>query len=185
MVGDHASLHKLRQLILADPLRMQALVAVKQLKLPDCWIAAGFIRNLAWDFCQQKNTTLNDIDVIYFCTENVDEYADYQLQQTLEVKCSGLPWSVKNQARMHLKNGDKPYQSSLDAMSYWPEKQTAVALRLNQLDQLEIISCFGLKHLFSRKISHNPKRDKLIFEQRIKQKRWLEKWPLLSIEWCF
>lgn len=38
------------------------------------------------------------------------------------VRALGLP--VKNQARMHLRNGDRPYQSATDAMRYWPETAT-------------------------------------------------------------
>jgi hypothetical protein len=33
---------------------------------------------------------------------------------------------------MHLKNGDKPYQSALDALSKWPEVVTAIGVRVDE-----------------------------------------------------
>lgn len=36
---------------------------------------------------------------------------------------------LRNQEQMHIRNGDQPYSSALDAMRYWPETATAVATR--------------------------------------------------------
>jgi len=41
-----------------------------------------------------------------------------------------IPWQVRDQARMHLRNDDSPYGDIADAMKHWPEKETAVAVRL-------------------------------------------------------
>lgn len=50
--------------VLQDQMRVRALDAANQLKLPQCYIAAGFVRNLVWDHLHQKScpTPLNDID---------------------------------------------------------------------------------------------------------------------------
>ncbi|HCG9646579.1 TPA: nucleotidyltransferase family protein, partial [Vibrio parahaemolyticus] len=40
---------KIVELIKQDPLRVEALKVVSQLALPQCYIAAGFVRNLVWD----------------------------------------------------------------------------------------------------------------------------------------
>ncbi|WP_196351640.1 nucleotidyltransferase family protein, partial [Vibrio campbellii] len=52
---------KLAQLLAKDPIRVQALQCVRSLDLPDCYIAAGFVRNLVWDHLHQKHnpTPLN------------------------------------------------------------------------------------------------------------------------------
>jgi hypothetical protein len=39
----------LKTLLCADEFRMRLLHAVESLRLPDCWIGAGFIRAAVWD----------------------------------------------------------------------------------------------------------------------------------------
>ena len=173
---------KLKALIASDPLRLQILQAVKHLELPDSWVAAGFVRNLVWDHIHQLSTSLSDIDIIYFCTEDSSSLRDIELEGQLKNSCPKLPWSVKNQARMHCRNADPAYRNCLDAMSYWPEKQTAIAARLNTNNEVELMHCFSLELLFSGKISHNPKRQQAIFDHRVNSKGWLKTWSQLSVE---
>ncbi|EKF9839571.1 nucleotidyltransferase family protein, partial [Vibrio cholerae] len=118
-------------LIRKDPIRFEALECVYQLELPQCYIAAGFVRNLVWDSLHHnvKLTPLNDIDVIFFDADCLDSDYEKSLELKLSEQMPELNWQVKNQVKMHLQNGDNPYQSTLDAMSYWPEKETAVAVR--------------------------------------------------------
>ncbi|NOJ02806.1 nucleotidyltransferase family protein [Vibrio splendidus] len=167
-----------------DPLRMQALDCVAQLDLPQCYVAAGFVRNLVWDHLHDFDspTPLNDIDVIYFdrCDTSYESAVRYEAQ--LRQWLPELNWQVRNQASMHIRNGDKPYSSSLDAMSYWPEKETAVAVQQSLTGEIECISAFGLKSLFDLKITPNPKRSRDIFDQRVQSKNWLIHWPKLNIE---
>ncbi len=96
----------------SDELRMRALYAVRVLDLPDWLIAAGFIRNLVWDNLFGKKTGVSDIDVIYFCRSDISAERDLSLEKRLRLLEPSLPWSVKNQARMHLRHGDSPYQST-------------------------------------------------------------------------
>ncbi|CAH7108283.1 hypothetical protein VCHA54P496_10681 [Vibrio chagasii] len=60
--------HQIAALIEQDPLRTKILECVAQLDLPQCYVAAGFVRNLVWDHLHgfDNPTPLNDIDVIYF-----------------------------------------------------------------------------------------------------------------------
>jgi hypothetical protein len=92
-----------------------------------------------------------------------------------------LNWQVRNQALMHIRNGDAPYRNSVDAMGYWPEKETAIAIRLNDKLEYECVSAFGLDSLFNLKISHNPARPKKLFVSRVEGKNWLATWPLLKV----
>lgn len=82
---------------------------------------------------------------------------------------------------MHLRNGDHPYLSVIDAMRYWPEKETAVAIRKNLNDEVECISAFGFDSLFALEVTFNPKRCYEIFEHRINSKDWLKTWPGLKV----
>ena len=176
-------MNKVIELIKLDELRLAALECVRLLDLPQCYIAAGFVRNLIWDSLHQKSapTMLNDVDVIYFdSTEsNPDAFKDYELR--LKVMLPKLNWQVSNQAKMHSRNGDLPYQSIIDAMSYWPEKETALAIRKTDIDDYECISAFGFESLFDLQITYNPKRNRDIFEHRVKSKKWLTQWPMLQV----
>jgi hypothetical protein len=82
---------------------------------------------------------------------------------------------------MHIRNNDDLYSSSLDAMSYWPEKETAVGIRKLSDGNFECISAFGFNSLFNLQITHNPKRLRSVFEHRINSKGWLTTWANLSI----
>ncbi|TEU29439.1 nucleotidyltransferase family protein [Alkanindiges illinoisensis] len=150
--------------------------------LNDWCLAAGFVRNLVWDHLHNYTdaTALNDIDLIYFNSANTLEDIDLKFEQELK-QLMDINWSVKNQARMHTRNHDLPYKNIAEAMSYWPEVETAVGVYLSE-NEIRVVAPFGLKSLFEGTISLNPKRPKPeIFYQRIQQKRWLEKWPELQI----
>ncbi len=44
---------QLQALLANDPVRLEILRAVRELELPDCWLAAGFVRSLVWDHLHQ------------------------------------------------------------------------------------------------------------------------------------
>ncbi|WP_394183876.1 nucleotidyltransferase family protein [Marinomonas posidonica] len=175
---------KIVELIQQDSIRVEALRGVSELGLPQCYIAAGFVRNLVWDSLHdvKVSTPLNDVDVIYFepTESNPNTYLEYEAQ--LKARMPRLNWQVRNQANMHERNGDKPYQDSVDAMSYWPEKETAVAIRQVGLNQYECVAAFGFESLFSGWVTYNPKGSREVFENRVNSKRWLVRWPSLRIK---
>jgi len=166
-----------------DQFRLDALTVASSLQLNDWCLAAGFIRNLVWDQSHGFDvaTSLNDLDLIYFDSDNLDEKKDKELEVQLKT-LRDYPWSVKNQARMHLRNHHQPYQSTSDAMSYWPEIETAVGVYLDKGNQLELVAPFGVEALFSNTISLNSKFSKPDeFNNRINNKDWLTKWPNLVV----
>lgn len=176
---------KLVEWIQNDPTRMQALKVVESVfiyaGIKEYLLAAGFVRNLAWDRLHdlEQLSPLSDIDVIFYDKHELSEQRDQSLETLLNEELS-LPWSVKNQARMHVRNGDRPYQSVKDAMSYWPERETAIGVRLEN-DEIVIESAFGLESLFALEITQNPNRNSVVFNQRVKSKNWLNHYPKLSI----
>ncbi|WP_117234779.1 nucleotidyltransferase family protein [Vibrio maerlii] len=176
-------MEKIVELIKQDPARLSALEDVRSLRLPQCYIAAGFVRNLVWDSLHQlsKPTPLNDVDVIYFDPEESDANVYLHYEAQLRARMPELRWQVRNQASMHLRNGDEPYTSVLDAMSYWPEKETAVAIRQIGHGKYECIAAFGFESLLDGHITYNPKRSLEVFERRVKSKGWLMRWPDLSV----
>jgi len=176
-------MHRILKLLELDELRLNALECVRLLNLPDCYLAAGFVRNLVWDFLHQmpSPTPLNDVDVIYFDVNESNPEQCQEYESKLKEMLPTLNWQVRNQAVMHLRNNDKPYSHSLDAMSYWPEKETAIAIRKLSDEEFECISSFGFDSLFNLQITHNPKRSKAVFEHRIKSKGWLVTWCNLKV----
>lgn len=161
---------------------MQIIKRVAALDLPDWYIAAGFVRNMVWDHLHGFSpTALNDIDVIYFAAHEISPQSLRHFQKQLEQTIPGCQWQIKNQALMHSRNGDRPYRSSWDAMTYWPEKETAIGVRLDAAGAITIAAPFGVDSLFDGCITHNPAREKSIFEQRVQAKRWLETWPMLRV----
>ncbi|WP_243637423.1 nucleotidyltransferase family protein [Parashewanella curva] len=168
-----------------DPSRVRALEVAEQVMqaqgIKDYLLAAGFVRNLVWDKLHSKEliTSLSDIDVIYYEANELSEDKDKSLEAMLNEQLR-LPWSVKNQARMHIRNGDNPYVSIIDAMSYWPEKETAIGVRLEN-NEIVVQSAFDLQSLFSLEVTYNPKRSLSAFNQRVKSKHWLLTYPKLTV----
>ncbi|WP_407333289.1 nucleotidyltransferase family protein [Enterovibrio sp. 27052020O] len=167
-----------------DPDRMRALQTAQSLGLSQCYLAAGFVRNLVWDHLHEKPvpTPLNDVDLIYFDPHEPDDSTYLAYEAQLHALMPSLNWQVRNQANMHVRNGDPVYRDVIDAMSYWPEKETAVAARLSPQNEMECISAFGFESLFALRITPNPKRDITISKHRIKSKNWLTLWPKLMLD---
>ncbi|MDV6318367.1 nucleotidyltransferase family protein [Chromohalobacter sp. HP20-39] len=174
---------QIKDWLACDPMRMEALAIASEEKLPEWCIAAGFVRNLVWDNIHglSSATDLNDVDLIYFDPRDCSESRDREIEDDLK-SISKLPWSVKNQARMHERNSDSPYISTEDAMSFWVEVETAVGARLDERGEVAIVAPFGVERLFGFTITLNSKRPKRTdFEARISSKRWLEMWPKLVV----
>ena len=166
--------------LLQDKFRMQVLEAVRELALPQAYIAAGFLRNLVWDRLHQKSfSALNDIDIIYFDTDH--SFSESQAKMHLQKQFVQMEWDVKNQARMHKKHGHAPYSGCAEAMSNWPEKETAIAVRLNKNQQPEFVAPWGLALLFDACITWNDKRSLSLFKDRVTAKAWLTQWPKLTL----
>lgn len=178
---------KLFSLVSNDPWRMDALRAVRDLGLPDGWIGAGFVRALVWDHLSgyEAPTKVDDIDVIYFNPANADESAEKAYDEQLTARLPGLPWSCKNQSRMHLKFGNgAPYQSTEDGLRHWLETPTAVALRLDNDNVLHVLAPFGLDDLFALRIRPTPyaiAHKPAAYAERVRTRPWRALWPKLEI----
>jgi hypothetical protein len=173
---------RLIRLLKNDPQRIEILKAVATLSLPDCWVAAGFVRNLVWDHLHNKKTDLNDVDVIYYCQSDTQSQLADNATRQLQALLPKVNWQVKNQALMHKKRQQNQYISSIDAMTFWPEQETAIAVHLDESGCFSIIAPFGLSSLFEQRITFNPKGNEQVFWQRIEQKLWLTTWPQLVVE---
>ncbi len=174
--------HMIDKLLRSDPFRMIVLEQVRCLALPDCWVTAGFIRNMVWDSLHGYiNSPLNDVDVIFHAAVDNERLLEQSATERLQAMDPSVNWEVRNQAFMHLRNADKPYRSSEHAMSFWPEKETAIGARMNADGNLVVLAPFGTTSLLAGLITHNPKRDAKTFNRRVQSKGWLLKWPRLAV----
>ncbi len=160
---------------------MEILKAVQSIKTYNLWIGAGFIRNLVWNNLHGQSAHHDgDIDILWF-DKRGHKTQDIEIENNLIDIIPDVDWSVKNQALMHVRNHDHPYESIDDAMQFWPETATAVAVRLYR-GEIEIIAPFGLDDLFNLQLKATPSftgSKRLIFDHRIAEKGWNERWPKL------
>jgi hypothetical protein len=168
----------------ADRRRWHLLGVVAALDLPDCWIGAGFIRNAVWDHLHGRplSPPSGDVDVIWFDSDRTDPALDRLYEVRLAAIEPSVVWSVENQARMHVRNADPPYASAVDAMRHWPETATAIAARRHGDALCEVAAPLGLDDLFGvvlRPTANFVDRKRSIYDERLRSKKWAERWPLL------
>ncbi|WP_416730915.1 nucleotidyltransferase family protein [Fictibacillus sp. JL2B1089] len=172
-----------------DDWMMRILHAARALYLPDWWICAGFVRSKVWDTLHgfQERTRLADIDVVYFNPEDLKKESEKKYEEMLLGLIPNLPWSVKNEARMHLVNDDfKPYTSTVDAISKFPETVTALGVRLNDQDEVILAAPCGIEDVLSMEVrptdsyrSTDDRRKK--YAERVKKKNWEAVWSKVRV----
>ncbi|MGM0803885.1 MAG: nucleotidyltransferase family protein [Bacillota bacterium] len=171
-------------LIKNDDWMMRVLRAAKTLELPDWWICAGFVRSKVWDTLHgfQERTGLADIDVVYFNPEDLKKESEKKYEEMLLGLIPNVPWSVKNEARMHLVNDDfEPYTSTEDAISKFPETVTALGVRLNEQGEVILTAPCGIEDVLSMEVrptdSYRRTEDRRNkYKERVKKKNWEAVW---------
>ncbi|WP_026581308.1 nucleotidyltransferase family protein [Bacillus sp. J33] len=171
-----------------DEWMMNLLKAVKKLDLPDWWICAGFVRSKIWDILHNftVRTPLPDIDVIYFDPEQINELEEKKLEEKLLLLVPDIPWSVKNQARMHIRNKMAPYSSSVDAISKFTETVTALGVKLDEKDNVILTAPWGITDVVNLEVKPTPYYSEAnarinFYEHRIKKKNWKLTWDKVKI----
>jgi len=176
-------------LIEADSWRMEVLYAVQQLNLPDWAIGAGFVRSAVWDAItgNKNRTPLNDIDVLHLNTDDTRKSADKELEKQLNDQFPGIAganWSVKNQARMHIQNHDRPYLNTEDAISNWLEVTSCIGARLRPDLGVDIIAPYGIEDLLNMRVrpTFRGKQKPDQYNLYLSKKNWPLLWPKVDIE---
>ncbi|MGF7047804.1 hypothetical protein J2T13_002310 [Paenibacillus sp. DS2015] len=175
-------------LVKDDEWMMDILIAAKSLNLPDWWVCAGFLRSKIWDVLHgfTERTPMPDVDVIYFDNSNLDEHIEKELEKKLRTMNPNIPWSVKNEARMHLVNNLLPYSSSVDAISKFPETATALGLKLDDQYNVILAAPYGIEDLVNLELKPTAffaesSERVLIYEERIVKKNWQAVWDKLKV----
>ena len=170
----------------SSPWHLETLRAVRNLELDDWAIGAGFVRNAVWDRLHgfARPTPLADIDVLFFDPADTDPKREKHLEELLGAALAGRPWSVRNQARMHMRNCDQSYRSTRNAISFWLETPTCVAVRLDDDDAITVIAPYGLDNLVEMRGTPTQagtrKYDQYL--DRMRAKNWPATWPMVTVD---
>ncbi|MBR1222303.1 nucleotidyltransferase family protein [Bradyrhizobium sp. U87765 SZCCT0131] len=170
--------------IAREPGMMALLEAVARLRLPDGWIGAGFVRNAVWDVLHGRApdcARLDDVDVVFFDRAAAERPHEQAIERVLAQACPGVPWSARNQARMHIRNADAPYADTAAAIARWPETATAIAARLAG-GRVELLAPHGVGDLLGLVVRPTPAfvARPAVFEARLRAKDWFVRWPRLT-----
>lgn len=171
-----------------DKWMMKVLSAAAMLHLPDFCISAGFVRSKVWDVQHgyTQRTPLPDVDVVYFDASNTKKATEKRYENMLRKRIPDIPWSVKNQARMHKVNMMSAYRDTEHAIACYTETATSIGVRVIE-NELHLIAPYGVDdllacrvaptHFYAKGTSYHP-----IYLKRVKQKNWQRLWPYVRME---
>lgn len=183
MPPDHKAI---TDIVAADPWAMDILWLARSLGLLDWAIGAGFIRSLVWDrLCGfTQRSALNDIDIVYFDPANTGRAIEIAAEAELTAARVSQTWSVRNMARMHLKNRDEPYRDIADAIGHWLETPTAVAVTMGADGALQLLAPHGVADLLAGRVRPTPSGQRRIadYRARVMAKDWPSRWPKIVVE---
>jgi hypothetical protein len=165
--------------------------AVATVDPPDWCVGAGVLRDVVWgtrftDGFESAN--VKDVDVVFFDPLDLRSERDRAVEESLRSVWPEVPWDAKNQAAVHLWYPHRfgfevePVGSIAEAVGTWPEFATAVAVRLDARDGLEIIAPFGLDDLLDGVWRHNPCRASVDeYRRRLESKQPHRRWPGIQV----
>jgi uncharacterized protein len=175
-------------LVQSDEWMMGILKTAKSLNLPDWWVCAGFVRTKIWDVLHgfDGKTSLPDVDVVYFDPAIKSETVEKELEGQLRNQRPDIPWSVKNQARMHLINNLPPYTSSVDAISKFPETVTALGVKLDRMNQVILTAPCGIDDVINLVVNPTPyffetEERMQVYQERVRKKNWESIWDKVRV----
>jgi hypothetical protein len=169
---------------------MRALRAARDVAPPDWLICAGAIRDAVWDALHDRPPTAipRDIDLGFFDPNDLTAAGEEFVSARLRAREPDLPWHAKNQAAVHLWYPTRfgidvaPFRSCAEAVGTFPETASCVGVRLDGDDEILVVAPPGLDDLLGGVCRHNAARvPASVFEQRVAEKGWRERWPRL----CF
>ncbi|MDO3702131.1 nucleotidyltransferase family protein [Micromonospora sp. C28SCA-DRY-2] len=183
---------ELGELVRGSPWVLRALAVVRDSGLPDAWIGAGTLRDLVWGERYGDGFdpgAVRDVDVVFFDPGDLSRDNDHRATARLVAAWAEPPWEARNQAAVHTWYADTfggdpipPYRSVAEAVATWPEYATAVAVRLDATDRLEVCAPYGLADLLGGLWRHNPARvDVARSRQRLARHRPAQRWPGVTV----
>lgn len=174
----------IRKIICSEKRFLDALAHAGNLPIQDIYITGGFLRNLIWNAKHgyPLDFERTEIDLVYYDRRSLSLHQENKYAKMLPASFD-YDWSLKNQARMHKRNGHKQYNSLKDAIAHYPDTATANAVRSGVSGSLEFISPYGLEDLYSLVLrpTHFYRNNRHDFEEWVERKGFLNKWPRLQV----
>jgi hypothetical protein len=172
------------EVIKKDKWMMNILCRAEKLNMPNWVIGAGFVRNKIWDYLHGNSkpyVDTADIDMIYFDPDGNDEEKDNELSKKLRSE-TGVDWEVVNITYSHEWDNVPPHTSVETVLAHWPETASSVGIKIEN-GELKLIAPYGIDDLVRLIIRRSPKTEATIerVKERMKEKKWLEKWPNLKL----
>jgi uncharacterized protein len=178
-------------IVWADPIVRAALLAARDLDLPDWLIVSGLLYNSVWNALTRRppGYGTKDIDLFYFDAGDLSYEAEDAVisRGTPCFAHLPLPVEIRNQARVHLwypaKFGSAcpVYTSSAESVSHFASKTHAVGVRLLQDDRLELVAPFGVADIFRFHMTPNHALDNRE-THAAKAARAMALWPEVTVE---
>jgi hypothetical protein len=182
---------ELRAILRADSWLCRVLTNVAALDLPDCWVGAGAVRDLVWDTrfgVGFDPADIVDVDVVFFDASDLSKEAEARAEGALRAADPSVKWDVKNQARVHLwfeaRFGcpAEPLGSAFEGVATWPERASAVAVRLDGDGEIEVLAPFGLADLLDGVWRRNVARvTDAEWQARLDRKQPGRRWPAVTV----
>ena len=185
MRSDFNCWKRLATIVKSSELLMEGLAIARQLALPNWWIVGGAIRDVVWQGITNRPTgSICDLDLVYFDATSPSKDADDRLEDRLG-SVGGVPWSIKNQARMHIFDREVAYSCVEEAIFYFPETVSCVGIKMTAGGELIIINLFGFSDLLGMIFRPTPgylrRASFSSFVERVHTKGWVDKWPELRV----
>jgi hypothetical protein len=182
-------LAELERVVRLNPIVDELLGRMRDLSLPDCWLAAGGLVQTVWNVLSGRDPRVGilDYDVNYFDDADLGwEAEDAAIARAAET-FTGIDAAiqVRNQARVHLWYEQKvgtpcpPYRSTCHAVSTFPSCSSCIAMRPGA-QGIETYAPYGLTDLFRMTARPNP----VLAPERVyveKTARWAAEWPQLTV----
>jgi hypothetical protein len=170
--------------ILKNSSRVNSVInTIKLIDREFLFLTGGALRNVIWNSLHYYSEyyEIEDCDLIFFNESNITKQYEEFLKKELNYLNPTINWSVKNQARMHIKNNHLIYKDIPDALRKFPETCSALAIDKNW----NIVVPYGLNDLLN--LSVKPTKFCIdneldVFFNRVAKKKWLTKWPGLILD---
>jgi len=176
-------LQDVARVIRSDSARMSILQAVQRVLPDEGWVTGGFVREAVWDFLGGASVPapIGEVDVIFMDKNDVSRDLEKAIEAALRKELKNVEWSVKNQARMHLKNGHSQYKNLFESLSRAPDTASSVALSLRGAE-LWVAAPLGLTDLTSLILRENPRAGAGAFDKRLAKVYRPDRWPDLLLK---
>lgn len=186
---------ELRRIVREDPILWPALLAAREMDLPDWWIVAGAVYDTVWNVLAGRPAGhgIRDIDLFYFDPDTSWEAEDRVIRAAAGRFAATPPVEIRNQARVHLWYADHfghaiaPLRDCRDSIAGFAARTHAVGVRLTDGDAMEICAPFGLDDIFALRLVpnlRNPNRAPYTAKAARMKATWPEievvPWPVID-----